>query len=233
MKKLFLFVLLLSAFVGGAVAQNIQLHYDLGRALYKSLDERPWVTTTVEMFKADKWGSTYFFVDMDYTDKGVASAYWEISRELKFWKAPFSAHVEYNGGLNYINNAFLGGATYSWNNSDFSKTFGIQVLYKYIQKNVKPHNFQLTGTWTLNFWQEKFTFSGFADFWREKYTDVNGKNHNFIFISEPQFWINLNKFKHVNDNLNLSVGSEWELSHNFATRDVFYFIPTLAMKWTF
>lgn len=108
MKKLFLFVLLLSAFVGEAVAQNIQLHYDLGRALYKSLDERPWVTTTVEMFKADKWGSTYFFVDMDYTDKGVASAYWEISRELRFWKAPFSAHVEYNGGLNYINNAFLG-----------------------------------------------------------------------------------------------------------------------------
>ena len=233
MKKLFLFVLLLSAFVGGAVAQNIQLHYDLGRALYKSLDERPWVTTTVEMFKADNWGSTYFFVDMDYTDKGVASAYWEISRELKFWKAPFSAHVEYNGGLNYINNAFLGGATYSWNNSDFSKTFGIQVLYKYIQKNTKPHNFQLTGTWTLNFWQGKFTMSGFADFWREKHTDEKGQNYNFIFISEPQFWINLNKFKHVNDNLNLSVGSEWELSTNFATRDGFYFIPTLAMKWSF
>lgn len=233
MKKLFLFVLLLSAFVGGAVAQNIQLHYDLGRALYKSLDERPWVTTTVEMFKADNWGSTYFFVDMDYTDKGVASAYWEISRELKFWKAPFSAHVEYNGGLNYINNAFLGGATYSWNNSDFSKTFCIQVLYKYIQKNAKPHNFQLTGTWTLNFWQGKFTMSGFADFWREKHTDEKGQNHNFIFISEPQFWINLNKFKHVNDNLNLSVGSEWELSTNFATRDGFYFIPTLAMKWSF
>lgn len=233
MKKLFLFVLLLSAFVGGAVAQNIQLHYDLGRALYKSLDERPWVTTTVEMFKADNWGSTYFFVDMDYTDKGVASAYWEISRELKFWKAPFSAHVEYNGGLNYINNAFLGGATYSWNNSDFSKTFGIQVLYKYIQKNAKPHNFQLTGTWTLNFWQGKFTMSGFADFWREKHTDEKGQNHNFIFITEPQFWINLNKFKHVNDNLNLSVGSEWELSTNFATRDGFYFIPTLAMKWSF
>ena len=233
MKKLFLFILLLSAFVGGAVAQNIQLHYDLGRALYKSLDERPWVTTTVEMFKADKWGSTHFFVDMDYTDKGVASAYWEISRELKFWKAPFSAHVEYNGGLNYINNAFLGGATYSWNNSDFSKTFGIQVLYKYIQKNTKPHNFQLTGTWTLNFWQGKFTMSGFADFWREKHTDEKGQNYNFIFISEPQFWINLNKFKHVNDNLNLSVGSEWELSTNFATRDGFYFIPTLAMKWSF
>lgn len=233
MKKLFFSVFLSVAFAGEVMAQNIQLHYDLGRALYKSLDERPWVTTTVEMFKADKWGSTYFFVDMDYTDKGIASAYWEISRELKFWKAPFSAHVEYNGGLNYVNNAFLGGATYTWNNENFSKTFAIQVLYKYIQKNAKPHNFQLTGTWTLNFWQEKFTCSGFADFWREKHTDENGNNHNFIFISEPQFWINLNKFKHVSDDFNLSVGSEWELSTNFATRDGFYFIPTLAMKWTF
>lgn len=101
MKKLFLLVVMI-CFAGVVKAQNIQLHYDLGRAMYNSLEGRPWVTTTVEMFKADKWGSTYFFVDMDYTDKGVSSAYWEISRELKFWKAPVSAHVEYNGGLNYI-----------------------------------------------------------------------------------------------------------------------------------
>lgn len=58
MKKLFLFAfILLSVCAGKVMAQNIQLHYDLGRALYKSLDERPWVTTTVEMFKADKWGA--------------------------------------------------------------------------------------------------------------------------------------------------------------------------------
>ena len=58
MKKLFLFAfILLSVCAGKVMAQNIQLHYDLGRALYKSLDERPWVTTTVEMFKADKWRS--------------------------------------------------------------------------------------------------------------------------------------------------------------------------------
>ena len=195
MKKLILFVFFCCTFAMSAMAQlNLQLHYDLGRALYNSLDGRPWVTTTVEMFKADKWGSTYFFVDMDYTDKGVDCAYWEIGRDLKFWKAPFAAHVEYNGGLNYINNAFLGGVSYSWNNADFSRVFGLQVLYKYIQKNEKPHNFQLTGTWTLHFDEGKYTFSGFMDFWREKH---NG--HDFIFMSEPQFLVNLNKFKHVND----------------------------------
>ena len=58
MKKTFLFVLLMCCFAGVAKAQNIQLHYDLGRAMYNSLEDRPWVTTTVEMFKADKWGST-------------------------------------------------------------------------------------------------------------------------------------------------------------------------------
>ena len=44
---------------------------------------------------------------------------------------------------------------------------------------------------------------------------------------------NLNKFKHVNKDLNLSVGTEWELSTDFADRNGFYFIPTLAMKWSF
>ena len=72
MKKLSLCLLgCLLAVVAGA--QNIQLHYDFGSALYHSLDTRPKVTTTVEMFKPDRWGSTYFFIDMDYT-KNVGEA---------------------------------------------------------------------------------------------------------------------------------------------------------------
>ena len=69
-------------------AQNVQFHYDFGRAAYDRLGDRPLWTTTVEMFKPDKWGSTFFFVDMDYKSDGVASFYWEISRELKFWEGP-------------------------------------------------------------------------------------------------------------------------------------------------
>ena len=71
------------------------------------------------------------------------------------------------------------------------------------------------------------TFSGFADWWREE-TNY-GKT---IFLSEPQFWVNLNRIKGVNKNFNLSVGSEVELSNNFGGRDGFYVIPTLALKWT-
>lgn len=44
----------------GAAAQNVQLHYDLGRGS---------ATTTVEMFRADNAGSTFFFVDLDYNPK--------------------------------------------------------------------------------------------------------------------------------------------------------------------
>lgn len=232
MKKNFLLIVLLCCFSGVLKAQNVQLHYDFGRAMYNSLDTRPRLTTTVEMFKADKWGSTFFFVDMDYQRDGVSSAYWEISRELKFWEAPFAAHLEYNGGM-FINHSMLAGAAYNWNNKDFSKMFGVQVLYKYIKGNEKPHNFQLTGTWTLNFDGGRYTCSGFADFWREKHVDGNGNAHDFVFIAEPQFWVNLNKFKHVDENFNLSVGTEWEISNNFALMDGFYFIPTLAMKWSF
>ena len=48
-----------------------------------------------------------------------------------------------------------------------------------------------------------------------------------------QFWVNLNKLKHVDDKFKLSVGSEVELSQNFGARKGFYAIPTLAIKWSF
>ena len=117
MKKIIsaLFLCMLFSAVPELQAQNIQLHYDFGRSLYdKDLKGRPLLTSTVEKFHPDNWGSTYFFIDMDYTSEGVASAYWEIARELKFWKGPFSAHLEYNGGLAKgfsYNNAYLAGAT--------------------------------------------------------------------------------------------------------------------------
>ena len=127
-----IFLCVLLSFIPELRAQNIQLHYDFGRSLYdKDLKERPLLTSTVEKFHPDTWGSTYFFVDMDYTSEGVASAYWEIAREVKFWKGPFSAHLEYNGGLAKgfsYKNAYLAGATYTYNNASFSKGFSTSTL---------------------------------------------------------------------------------------------------------
>ena len=227
--------ILLSFFVLGftcaVMAQNIQLHYDLGRFAYNDeMADRPLFTSTVEMFKPDTWGSTFFFVDMDYKSEGVSFSYWEIARELKLWKGPVSAHLEYNGGV-YVRNAYLLGATYTFNTADFSAGYSFSGMYKKIQKQEldKPHNFQLTGTWYLHFAKDKIcTFTGFADFWREKTAASD-----YVFLAEPQFWLNLNKLKGVGDNFNLSIGTEVELSYNFAGRDGFYAIPTAAIKWNF
>jgi len=226
-RKVFI-IAIITLFSCALSAQNIQLHYDLGHALYNSLSGRPKITTTVEMFKPDRWGSTFFFIDMDYASEGVMAAYWEVARELKFWKGDISAHIEYNGGMPYIRNAYLAGATYTYNNKDFTRGFSFSTMYKHIQKLESPHQFQLTAVWRVEFAAGKLFFTGFADWWREPnyYGD-------YIFLAEPQFWMRLNRFKGVDDNFNLSIGSETELSRNFAGRDGFYAIPTLAVRWDF
>lgn len=104
-------------------------------------DGRAPITTTVEMFRGDTWGSTYFFIDLDY-NAGMKGAYWEISREICFWQESklgwLSAHVEYDGGLSdaagSFNNAWLVGPTYSGHSKDFTKTWSVSVMYKYIPK---------------------------------------------------------------------------------------------------
>jgi hypothetical protein len=222
MKKFILSALILLPVL--AKSQNIQLHYDMGK-------DRKYLTSTVEMFKPDKWGNTFFFIDMDYNandNKGVSLAYFEIARCLKLGKSPFSLHVEYNGGFgaggNYaysyaINNAWLGGLDYTWNNADFSKGFSLKALYKNIRQKDNG-SFQLTGVWHANFLNNKVTFSGFADFWKEEtaYGD-------YIFLTEPQLWFNVTS--------NLSLGSEIELSNNFGGMDGFHVNPTIAGKWNF
>ena len=215
-----------------AVGQNLQLHYDF---------DRRSVTSTVEMFRADGSGSTFFFVDLDYSPK-VTGAYWEIARELCFWKESkvswLSVHVEYNGGLNTqagsFNNAFLGGLTYSGHSKDWSKTWSLSAMYKLIPGTVtaagdkQDHNFQITGVWNLDFFDHWISFNGFADYWREARAWQGTK---FIFLAEPQLWVNLNKVRGW-DKVNLSLGTEVELSNNFV-RKGFCVMPTLAAKWNF
>lgn len=215
-----------------ADGQNIQLHYDMGRDV---------LTSTVEMFRPDDGGSTYFFVDMDYNPK-VTGAYFEISRELCFWKESMvdwlSVHLEYNGGLNTaagsFNNAWLGGLTYSGHSADWSKTWSLSAMYKAIPGTVdtfgkcQMHNFQITGVWNLDFFNHWLSFNGFFDFWREMRP---WQGTEFIFISEPQLWVNMNRIKGW-EKVNVSLGTEVELSANFVGKG-FHAMPTIAAKWTF
>ena len=246
MRKVIFALLMLCAV--SSQAQNLQVMYDFGNG-------RQNVTSTLEMFKPDKWGNTFFFVDMEFNgniktsnsinEKQPSTAYMEIARCLKFWNGPFSAHLEYNGGLllgkpvndiynegYIINNAYLAGVDYAWNDKAFTKFLNLKVLYKNIVgKN--PASFQITGVWNLNFLDNKLTVSGFADFWREdntNFTDAQGNlivptNTKFVFLTEPQVWYNVNK--------NLSLGGEIEVATNFGTVNGLKVCPALGAKWNF
>ena len=241
MKKITLFAMLfIAAF--SIDAQNIQLHYDFGRNIYPhEEDGRPKVTVTVEQFKADQWGSWFYFVDIDMSRKFTEGAYTEISREFNLGKhSPFAAHIEYNGGLNRFGSfqqAALIGPAWNGHNADFSKTYSVQLMYKQFFKSYNDtHSYasvQLTGVWGITFANKACTFSGYIDFLRGE--DAN--NHGQLVIqSEPQFWYNFNSIKGL-ENTNLSIGTEVEFGYNFIfntynNRDTFI-NPTLALKWTF
>ena len=217
-------------------ALDIQLHYDFGRNIYPDQEAgRQKVTITLEQFKADKWGSWYYFVDLDLSRKFFKSAYTEISREFSFGSgSPFAAHVEYDGGLSEAAGSFqqaaLLGAAYNGHSADFSKTWSVQLLYKRYFKSYdysRAYNSaQLTGVWGLNFAQNKCTFSGFIDFWRGEKANGHGQ---LVILTEPQFWYNFTP--------HFSVGSEIEISNNFIYNlyddKTFFINPTLAVKWNF
>ena len=215
-----------------ANAQNLQVLYD---------SERDCITSTIEMFRPDYFGSTYFFIDLDANPK-MTGAYWEISRELNFWQDTelswLSAHIEYNGGMNSsvgsFNNCWLGGLTYSGHSKDFTKTWSLSALYKAIpgtiglDGNKQVHNFQITGVWGIEFAKGWCSFSGFFDLWREARP---WQGTQYIFLSEPQFWVNLNKISGW-EKIHLSLGGEVELSANFVNKG-FHALPAFGAKWTF
>lgn len=226
MKKLLLLFSIVTL-VFSVKAQNIQLHYDFGEG-------RKMFTSTVEMFRPDKYGSTFFFIDMDYgsdesgIDNGISLGYWEIARAFKWTETQkYMPRVEYNGGSMSvgngvwvpIENCWLAGIERTWASADFSKILTLQANYKYI-KDKEDAAFQITAVWTVNFLNNKMSFLGFADFWKEKmYWGTD-----YRFLTEPQLWYNFSP--------NFSAGSEIELSNNFVG-DKFAVKPTLAVKYTF
>ncbi|HPF51501.1 MAG TPA: DUF5020 family protein [Draconibacterium sp.] len=233
MKKILLLFSVISM-MSTVNAQNLQLHYDLGK-------DRKYFTTTVEMFKPDKNGSTFLFVDMDYSsdarnvDNGISLAYWEIARAFK-WNEnqKYMPRVEYNGGVFKldgdlpwvsIENCWLAGVERTWASADFSKLLTLQANYKYI-KGKEDVSFQITAVWTVNFLKDKMSFMGFADFWKEG-MDWNGDGKvdtDFRFLAEPQIWYNFNP--------HFAMGSEIEVASNFVG-DKINVCPTIAIKATF
>lgn len=231
-----------------AAAQNIQVLYDLGKYLYPNVQkERPAVTATVEQQSVDRWGDTFYFVDLTWRDQGATSASWKFMRNLRFWRNPLAVHVRYDGGLRFanfgqtgrpaqpaisLNDAFMVGGSYTYLSPSRRTMLQLIPLYKYIRGLDTPHNFELAGVWKFAPGTGLFTATGFFSWWRQKDVRPNWGSTTMKFMSQPQFWCNLNKIKGVPKDFNLSVGSEVRISNNIDAPQ-WIVAPTLAVKWSF
>ncbi|MBR0531726.1 MAG: DUF5020 family protein [Bacteroidales bacterium] len=234
------------AFSFSAKAQtNVQTFYDFGK-------DRKYVTTTFEMFKGDKFGDTFFFIDHYYnsTDKNLKGlqnsgpangSYFEIERGINFWQdsdlKDFSLHLEYDGlitGGGFNQGTYCFGAKYFFHSQDFSKTLSLYAMYEHFNSKVTPKPgvpLKFTAVWGLNnlFGVKGLTFKGFADFWGNKQVwGLGGKETGWSFLTEPQLWMNLGS---AFDN-HLDLGCEIEISNNFVAEG-FLVNPCLGLRWAF
>ena len=248
------------AFAQGVKAQtNLQIFYDFGKdrqhvtTTLEGFYNDKWGNT---FFFID-----YDFNAKKADGKAVSPSgtYMEIARCLNFWQntalGGLSLQVEYNGGLlmnnpqssegsftGYgINHAFLAGLDYFFHSKDFCNTFNVKVLYKHILNGESLVPMQFTAVWGFQdlFGLQGLRFSGFADIWGENvvnFAECNWadpdsvKERKFVFISEPQLWYNIGKLFGCP---NLHIGTEVELSLNFAGYDGFYARPCFGTKWVF
>ena len=253
MKKLVAFAGFSLLAIGAFAQTNLQVFYDFG-------EDRKNITSTLEMFKGDDWGSTFLFVDYDYStgprrdieddlgfkpyagSYGAYNSYFEIARAINFWQesslGALSAHVEFNSPLGIPTYNWLFGVEYFMHNADFSNTLTVELLYKtFNTKFTESHlPLQLTVVWGMNnlFGVEGLNFSGFADVWGEDHavsmTDPDKNEKSLTFISEPQLWYNVGQFFNCP---NFNIGAEVELSNNFALYNGFKCNPCLGVKWAF
>lgn len=228
------------AFTLGAKAQtNVQTFYDFGK-------DRQYVTTTFEMFKGDKFGDTFFFIDHYYnsTDKnlkhdGVSSAingsYFEIERGINFWQESdlkdLSGHVEYDG-TTWGQGTWCFGAKYFLHSQDFSNMLTLYAMFETFQGFGKADiPVKFTAVWSMAdlFGVKGLTFKGFADLWGNNTLWGLGDETKFTFLTEPQLWMNLGS---VFDN-HLDIGCELEISCNFAGNKGFMLNPCAGIRWAF
>ena len=226
-------VFVLSFLIGFSLsAQNIQLHYDYG-------EDRHFVTTTLEMFKPDNFGATFWFVDFDYCDatgsKSAAMAYWEIARyfSLPFFKnspalSKLSATIQYNDGLNTFGSfgsVWLAGISYPVDLKIV--TLNTDILLR--EAEAQDPAYQVTFVWFKSFFDGKLVFTGFMDIWGQTNFDgdADSTNQQMVLLTEPQLWYKVGE--------KLFVGGEVEISRNFifAEGSDLKVMPTIGIKWEF
>lgn len=232
MKKIF--VVLCFILTSKTFSQNLQLHYDFG-------DDRKYFTSTLEMFKPDEYGSTFFFVDFDYDfsgNNGISLVYFEIARYINIYKQ-IALTFQYNDGLAAVpiqdlgniavtlNQTFLAGISYPVNIGFM--TLDTELLYRKTYGS-RGADGQFAMVWLLPVIENKVLFTGYLNVWSQDEklrAGTPGTNDKeIVFLTEPQIWYNIDK--------HISVGTEIEISNNFLPfQKEIKIMPTLGVKWNF
>lgn len=236
MKKLLTLILFLTPLFMSA--QNLQMQYDFG-------EDRKYFTATLEMFKPDTLGSTFWFVDLDFNFPGnpnsMSAAYWEISREFYIpglRKNPvfdqLTLHVEYNDGFTAYKDSgdYMGAASYnSIFLAGFSHPLKIGPLVLTTQwlcrmpRHMDVPDFQITLVWFQPIFKGKVLLTGFMDLWSQDKM-AYPEEKELVFQTEPQLWFMLTP--------KIALGGEVEISKNFPVGpNEWEFMPTLGFRWEF
>ena len=197
-------------------SQNIQLHYETSK-------DREYLVSTLEMFRPDDHGSTFWFVDMEYDGGQLSLAYWEIARYLTLPVNNLSATIQYNDGVAGFGNlgkVWLAGLNYYLQIGPVG--LPIDILYR-AAAGATSADLQLTTTWMVPLFDERVEFAGFLDIWSQ---DAVNDSKDIVFLAEPQIWYRFGE--------SLSIGSEVEISQNFVFGETgLQLKPTLGVRWDF
>ena len=214
-QTIFLCVLIINTVVKG---QNFQLHYDFA-------SDRQYFTSTLEMFRPDDKGATFWFVDFDYNQPGNKSAslgYWEFARYFKLpFKEGLSATLQFNDGVapwGPLGHIWLAGASLPVN-LRFT-TISTEFLYRSAYGS-SAHDGQLTFVYFLPLFDGKAHITGFADIWSQDKRGEKGKE--VVVMSQPQLWYSVAP--------KLYIGGEARISQNVLPKKGWQIYITVGAKW--
>lgn len=215
-KNCLLWALLL--FVTASFGQNLQVHYDFAQ-------DRRYFTSTLEMFRPDDKGATFWFVDFDYDQPGNRSAslgYWEFARYINLpFKEGLTATVQFNDGVaawGSLGHVWLAGLTYPID-LKFT-TLSTEFLYRYAYGSSAPDG-QLTIVFFHPLLNGKAHLTGYVDIWTQDMLDQGGKE--IIVFSQPQLWYSISP--------KLYIGGEARISKNFLPEGGWKVYGTVGFKW--
>lgn len=200
------------------VGQNLQLHYDYA-------EDRQYFTSTLEFFRPDKIGATFWFVDIDYNQLGNKSAslgYWEFARYINLpVKKGLAATVQFNDGVapwGPLGHVWLAGLTHPINLGFTS--ISTEILYRSAYQS-SGHNGQLTFVFFLPMFSNKAHLTGFMDIWSQGKTGKSGEE--IVILSQPQLWYSISP--------KIYIGGEARISRNFLPKEGWHIYTTIGIKW--